>query len=254
MYREQYTPGHTANAVGFMAKRTLDSHGAFFLPALSNGMAVLDCGCGPGSITCDIAERFPGATVVGVDADESQILLAAENARIRGLLNVKFRVDSAYDLSFRSRSFDAVFSHALLEHLREPDRAAAEFHRVLRPGGVVGVCSPDWGGFLLSPPSTELTEAIDDYENLQTANGGDVHAGRKLSGLLESAGFENLAMYARYEVYESLAFIGEYLALQLERADMIAQASTLRRWAAKPNGMFAQAWVSCLGRKPVSGA
>ena len=254
MSTEQYTPGHTANAVGFMAKRMLESHGAFFIPALNDGMAILDCGCGPGSITCDIAERVPAGRVIGVDADESQVLLAAENARMRGLVNVEFRVANAYDLPFRAGSFDAVFSHALIEHLREPERAVAEFHRVLRPGCAVGVCSPDWGGFLLSPPSAELAEAVDDYESLQTANGGDVHAGRKLSGLLESAGFEDLAMHARYEVYESLEFIGEYLALQLEGAGRTAQALTLRRWTAAPNGMFAQAWVSCLGRKPASGA
>ena len=254
MDSERYTPGHTTNAVGFMAKRTLESHGAFFVPVINERMAILDCGCGPGSITCDIAERVPAGRAVGVDADESQVLVASENARARGLANVEFRVASVYDLPFASESFDAVFSHALLEHLGEPERAIAEFYRVLKPGGIVGVCSPDWGGFLLSPPSADLAEAVDEYKYLQIANGGDVYVGRKLSGLLANAGLEAIAMHARYEVYESLVFIGEYLALQLESAGRTSQASVLRRWANTPHGMFAQAWVSCLGQKPASHA
>ena len=75
--RERYTPGHTPNAVDFMSRRTLDSHGAFFMPLLTNGIVVLDCGSGPGTITCDIAQRIPRGRVVGVDKDAKQVSLAA---------------------------------------------------------------------------------------------------------------------------------------------------------------------------------
>lgn len=143
-----------------------------------------------------------------------------------------------------------VFSHALLEHLGEPARAVAEFSRVLRPGGVLAVCSPDWGGFLLAPPSDELAGAIAAYTSLQTRNGGDVCAGRKLPGLLSEAGCEDIQPLARYEIYESLELIGNYLALQLEGEGESTHASTLREWARCLYGMFAQAWVSCTGRKP----
>ena len=71
---------------------------------------------------------------------------------------------------------------------------------------------------------------------------------------MEEAGFEAIEMQARYEVYGSLEFIGEYLALQLEGAGDSRHAATLREWAFTPNGMFAQAWVSCTGRKPLSTA
>ena len=70
--------------------------------------------------------------------------------------------------------------------------------------------------------------------------------------LKEKAGFEAIAFQARYEVYGSLEFIGEYLALQLESAGESRCAAILRGWADTPNGMFAQAWVSCTGRKPLS--
>ena len=54
---DTYLPGHSRNATDFMARRSLDSHGDFFLPYLTTGHAVLDCGCGPGTITLGIAER-----------------------------------------------------------------------------------------------------------------------------------------------------------------------------------------------------
>ena len=247
---ERYTPGHTSNAVDFMAKRSLKSHGSFFIPHLKDGMKVLDCGCGPGIITCDIADRIPNGRIVGIDVDESQVALANQNAEARSIRNVEFRLASVYDLPFPSGSFDAVFSHAVLEHLRDPIKAVEEFHRLLRPGGVLGVCSPDWGGFLFAPPSNQLAAAVDAYKDLQISNGGDVYIGRKFSRLLERIGFEDIAMQARYEVYESLEFIGEYLALQLEDSGESIHASTLREWSASSSGMFAQAWVSCIGRKP----
>ena len=249
---ERYTPGHTSNTVDFMSKRSLESHGGFSIEFLSDGMTILDSGCGPGSITCDIAERIPNGSVVGIDADETQVMIARDFAKTRGVQNEEFRSASAYSMPFRSNSFDAVFSHALLEHLREPDSAIGEFLRVLKPGGILGVCSPDWGGFLLAPPSDQLAVAIDVYKNMQVANGGDVYVGRKLSTLLNQAGFEALEMRARYEVYDSLELIGEYLALQLEKSGETTHASTLREWSTDSNGMFAQAWVSCTGRKPVS--
>ena len=54
-----YTPGHTANAVTFMAQRRAATHAAFFLPQLKAGMRLLDCGCGPGTITLDLAQHLP---------------------------------------------------------------------------------------------------------------------------------------------------------------------------------------------------
>ena len=250
--QDQYTPGHTSNAVDFMSRRTLDSHGAFFIPLLTDGMSVLDCGSGPGTITCDIAGRIPLGRVVGVDNDRTQVRLATETAKNRDLLNVEFRLASAYELPFPAESFDAVFSHALLEHLGDPGRAISEFLRVLRPGGVVGLTSPDWGGFLISPPSEPLSAAIGGYEELLISNGGDPHVGRKLGLLLENAGLEAIAINARYEIYESLSTIGEYLALQLENVGETQHATTLREWASTASGMFAQAWVSCTARKPSS--
>lgn len=250
MTKEHYTPGHSRNATEFMAKRALQSHGQFFLPRLTRGCRVLDCGCGPGSITLGIAERIAPATVVGVDGGASQIECALAGAAAAGLRNTEFQVGDCYALPFPDASFDRVFSHALLEHLTDPARAIAELWRVLRPGGIIGVCSPDWGGFIiLAPPAPDLTRAVNAYKALQAANGGDVHVGRKLGQYLEDAAFADICMAARYECYPSLTFIGEYLALQLDQVGDSRSAKAFGVWSRTAHGLFAQCWVSCTARK-----
>jgi hypothetical protein len=42
MPADKYTPGHSQNATDFMSKRSVQSHGAFFLPHLEGGLSVLD--------------------------------------------------------------------------------------------------------------------------------------------------------------------------------------------------------------------
>ena len=178
-----------------------------------------------------------------------QIEKATAAAANAGASNAEFRTAGAYALPFDDAAFDRVFSHALLEHLAAPQRVMNEMVRVLKPGGHLGVCSPDWGGFVLAPPSDALAQAIDAYTTLQTHNGGDVYAGRKLGSHLQMAGCAEVHMSARYECYPSLAFIGEYLALQLEQAGDLPSATTLREWSQAEGGMFAQCWVSCTARK-----
>ena len=103
---------------------------------------------------------------------------------------------------------------------------------MLRPGRVIGICSPDWGGFILSPPSEPLSAALRAYEQLQRSNGGDPLAGRRLSTHLAAASFETIRTDARYERYLSTENIAHYLATQLEDAGQDQHAATLRTWGA----------------------
>lgn len=246
---ENYTVGYSDEAIQFMDRRTLDSHGEFFVPYLQPRMRVLDVGCGPGTISMGIAARIAPGELVGADMDSSQIELASRRARALGFTNARFEACSVYDLPFEANTFDAVFSHALFEHLSDPVRGAKECSRVLKPGGLIGVATPDWRGFIVEPAGPEIDAAVEAYKKLQVDNGGDVNMGGKLAGVLTQAGFVDAKMKSRYENYEPLTAIGELLATNLEHDRQHAHAAALRKWQRHPLGMFSQAWVSCVARK-----
>ncbi len=250
MNRESYTPGHSQNATEFMAQRTFESHGRFFAEHLDKSHHILDVGCGPGTITVGIAQRV--ASVHAVDSGESQIDIARKRADRECIQNIEFRTGSCYQLPYDDKSFDRVFSHALMEHLAQPLNALAEFRRVLKPGGILGVCSPDFGARLLVPLSPELDDAAEAYAALQKSNGGDLQIGRKLGSYVSEAGFDDVTLKARYECYPSPEIISEYLALQLEQAEMPQHASCFREWSKSSLGMFAHTWVSAVGTKPLT--
>lgn len=253
-----YTPGHGSNAVNFMRHRRAATHAAFALHLFKPGMAVLDCGCGPGSITLDLARLVRPGSVVGVDAQGEQFAEARAVAAGEDL-DLRFQEASVTALPFVDATFDAVFSHALFEHLSNPAAAAREVARVLKPGGFFAVRSPDWGGFLLYPYPPVVMQAILAYQKLQRAHGGDTQVGRKLPAILRAAGFARIEPSASYEIYDDPRRIAEYLAVQLDRGAEVTrmraedvetrEAIALRRWCADPDALFAQAWVEAVGWK-----
>src|ERR671932_675226 len=103
MNAESYTPGHTASASDFMARRSLQSHGEFFSSHLTPGVSVLDCGCGPGTITLGIARAVQPSPVTGVDFGASQIERATARATAEGVSNATFCVADCYDLPVRGQ-------------------------------------------------------------------------------------------------------------------------------------------------------
>jgi ubiquinone/menaquinone biosynthesis C-methylase UbiE len=203
-----------------------------------------------------LASRVAPGAVIGIDAEPSQVVESRNNAARQGLQNISSRVATVYELPFESGTFDVVFAHALFEHLAEPLRALSEIRRVLKPGGMVGLCSPDWGGFILAPPEKSMNAAVEFYKDLQIQNGGDPYVGRKLGQFLLDGGFSSVKTTARYECYDDLHLIAEYLAQRIEAVpvtdaftvDHQSQLSrALRQWATTPGGMFAQAWVEAVG-------
>jgi len=191
--------GYGPAATMIMGLRTAQSHAAFFLPHLKHGMNLLDCGCGPGTITLGLAEVVSPGQVVGTEIEESQVAVARENAASRSMSNARFEVASVYELPFDSDSFDAVFISAMLGNLREPVRGLREAYRVLKPGGVIGVKEFDHGGDLVYPLTPALAQFGELYLHLRTENGHDPEGGRKIGTHLLSAGFRDLIMSACYE-------------------------------------------------------
>ena len=214
MRTDQYTPGYSAPMVLLMAQRSAESHAGFFLPRLQPGWSVLDAGCGPGTITLGLARAVAPGCVIGIDVEGAQFEQARATARREGL-NVELREASVYELPFEDSRFDAIFSHALLEHLTDPQIAIAEFRRVLKPGGLIGLRAGDLGGLLIDADSEGPAQAFAGYIAQQRQDAKDPNVGRKLARLLRKGGFRVDRMNASYEVISDLlAKIGPSLAAQ----------------------------------------
>ena len=133
MLSNTYTPGYGAAIVNFMSQRTAETHAGFFLPQLEPGWRVLDAGCGPGTITLGLARKVAPGQVIGIDIEDSRFSDGQKQAQREGL-DLEFRRASVYELPFQDGSFDAAFSHALLEHLSDPGAAqSTEAWRFDRP-------------------------------------------------------------------------------------------------------------------------
>lgn len=244
MQSDTYTPGYSAPVLSWMEQRTAETHAGFFLPHLKPGWRVLDAGCGPGSITMGLARTVAPGLVIGIDIEDSQFANAPERAAREGL-NVEFRKASVYDLPFQDGSFDAIFSHAMLEHLSAPGAALLELRRVLKPGGLIGVRAGDLGGLLMDAASEGPAQAFAAYLEGQKSGSKDPNVGRKLGRLLRQAGFTVQRMTASYEVItETLLRIGPALAGQFAAPAYCSLQD-------KPGGLslfVALAWCEATGR------
>ncbi len=132
-----------------MVRRSAEKQAAFLLPYLQPGMSLLDCGCGPGSITLGLAQRIAPGTVVGVDFDPGEVERAQKLAAEQGVTNVQFKTGNVYELPFADGTFDACFSNALLDHLSDPIAALREMRRILKADGILGARTADRDGYLL---------------------------------------------------------------------------------------------------------
>lgn len=106
-----------------------------FFPA---GGQVLDAGCGTGGLILRLREGNPAWRFAGIDF----MPLACELARKRCGAGTDIREASITALPFADAGFDAVISADVVCQVENPETAAAEFFRVLRPGGLVVINVP----------------------------------------------------------------------------------------------------------------
>lgn len=110
-----YSVGYDAATTDFFRHRRAATHAAFFLPYVQPGMSLLDCGCGPGTITLDFASIVAPGEVVGVDVEPSQLRFAWAQPADRETSNTRFSLADLYALPFSDSTFDAAFLHGVLE-------------------------------------------------------------------------------------------------------------------------------------------
>src|SRR6185437_3835756 len=183
---EVYTHGHHESVLRSHKWRTAENSAAYLLPHLASDAKVLDVGCGPGTITTDLADRVPQGQVIGMDSAPE--IIEQAKATVGDRTNLDFVTGDVYALDYPDDTFDVVHAHQVLQHLGDPVRALREMRRVTKPGGLIAARDVDYGGMSWYPDSRVLDEWLQLYLAVARGNGGDPRAGRRLHVWARQAG------------------------------------------------------------------
>jgi SAM-dependent methyltransferase len=252
--QQRYTHGHHESVLRSHRWRTAENSAGYLLPHLVSGTSLLDLGCGPGTITVDLARAVAPGPVIGIDRSEDAVRAA------RGLLDpastVSFETGDLFSLRFGDDTFDVVHAHQVLQHLEDPVAALVEMARVCRPDGLIAVRDGDYESMAWYPEYPELGRWLDLYRRTARANGGEPDAGRRLVAWARAAGCTDIVASAsawcfatpedrrwwattwadRTTVTALAERIRELRLAEQDELDEIGRA--WRRWAEEPDGWF----------------
>ena len=264
---DTYTHGHHESVLRSHRWRTAENSCGYLLPHLQPGQRLLDVGCGPGTITVDLARRVAPGEVVGLDVADEVVAQAEAHRREEGIDNVRFATGDVYALDLPDASFDVVHAHQVLQHLTDPVRALGELRRVLKPGGLLAVRDSDYGTFTWAPADARLDRWLELYHQVTRRNGAEPDAGRHLLGWVQRADFvdvragsstwtfaddESRAWWCGLwadRVVES-AFAEQAQEYGFADRDELADLSTaFREWAGHGDGWFVLVHAEVLARR-----
>ena len=239
-----YTHGHHESVLRSHRWRTAENSCAYLLPHLRAGQSLLDVGCGPGTITADLAGRV--GSVLGVDPSASVI----DEAR-RDHPGVPFEVGDVYALE---GSWDVVHAHQVLQHVGDPVGALRRMAELATE--VVAARDSDYPAFVWTGGDERLHRWLELYLAVCRANGANPDAGRHLLRWATEAGLHDVTyststwtfatpderawwggLWADRAVKSS--FAEQAVAYGIATADELEDvADGWRTWAADPEGMI----------------
>jgi SAM-dependent methyltransferase len=253
----RYTHGHEEPVLRSHRWRTADNSAGHLVPLLEPGMQLLDVGCGPGTITMDLAALVgPTGRVTALERTEEVLVLPRAEATRRGTTNVDFAVGDVAALDLPDAGFDVVHAHQVLQHVDDPVRALREMRRVCRPGGIVAVRESDYGAFAWYPEVRELDRWLEVYVQVARSNDAEPDAGRRLLSWARAAGLQDVVAGSStwcYATPDDRAWWGGLWADRVTGSDLARQAvdrgvatageltaiaAGWRRWAEQDDGWF----------------
>lgn len=252
-----YTHGHHESVLRSHRWRTAANSAAYLLPHLAPGQSLLDVGCGPGTITLDLARAVAPGPVVGIDRVDEPLTAARADAAAQGLSSVAFRVGDVYALDIPDNSIDVVHAHQVLQHLSDPVAALVEMRRVCRPQGLVAARDADYAAMTWYPADERLERWLGLYSSVARSNSGEPNAGRRLRSWALAAGFSQVTCSASAWCYATIEERRWWASLWADRAtvssladqalergfaaenDLTDLAEGWRDWAARDDAWFA---------------
>lgn len=252
-----YTHGHHDSVLRAHRWRNATNSAGYLLSHLKPGMSLLDIGCGPGTITADLAALVAPGRVTALEINSEVLDLARQEAIARGHHTIDFVVANVNALQFPDETFDVVHAHQVLQHIPDPVAALREMRRVCKPGGLVAARDSDFATFTWFPEPLKLRRWLDLYRWAIRANGGEPEAGRRLLSWARSAGFTDVTATAStwcYTTPEERGWWGHTWADRTLHSDVARQlvasgeatmddlrqmAGAWRDWAANVDGWSA---------------
>ena len=260
---ERYLHGHHDSVLRSHRWRTAENSAAYLLDRLRPGLDLLDVGCGPATITAELAARVAPGRVLGIDA--SAEVVAEASAAHPGL---DLRVADLMALPLEAASFDVVHAHQVLQHVADPVGALREAARVLRPGGIVAARDSIYASKAWAPDDPLLVRWNELYHQVARRDGGEPDAGRYLLAWTAAAGFVDATyttstwtfaddatrawwggLWAERVVASSFATHALEYGLS-DRAELEAIADAFRRWSAAPGSVFVVVHGEVVAHRP----
>ena len=249
------------------AGRTAANSAAYLVPHLRAGQRLLDVGCGPGTLTLDLARRVAPGPTTGLD-NAAEVVAAA--TALAGddapELDVEFRTGDVYALDQPDGAFDVVHAHQVLQHLTDPVAALRELRRVTAPGGLLAVRESDYGAFVWGPDDPWLDRWLELYHAVTTHNRAFADAGRHLPEWFAAAGIDDVEVSSSTWTFASPEDRAWWGGLWADRVvassfatqaveyglatpgDLAAMGQAFRRWADLDVGVFVLVHVEVLAR------
>lgn len=264
---DTYTHGHHESVLRSHRWRTAENSCGYLLPHLAPGQRLLDVGCGPGTITVDLARRVSPGEVFGIDVAAEVVAEAEAHRREENVANVRFATGDVYALDAPDGAFDVVHAHQVLQHLTDPVRALEELRRVLRPGGLLAVRDSDYGMFTWAPSDHRLERWLELYHRVTRHNAAEPDAGRFLLGWVQRAGFADVVAGSSTWTFADAesrawwcglwadrivksAFAEQAVAYGLaDEAELIELSQAFQQWANHDDGWFVLVHGEVLARR-----
>lgn len=220
---------HQAEAIWPQEQPLFDRYG------LSGELRILDLGCGTGEITRRLAQRYPQATLLGIDILESNLAVARRDSTAFGE-QIAYQTGDAFALAHADASFDLVVCRHMSQAVPDFPHVLAEITRVLKPGGWLHLLSEDYG--MLHMPVVARGSELFDPDRFWNQNaiaflqgvGCDGRVGRHSPSLLEAAGYRDIAM--------------DYITVDTLRVPRATFADIMRAW----RDGFAESLAEASGR------
>ena len=166
-----------------------------------SGQRILDVGCGTGTAEMKLSRlHVSQMNVVAVDVLVERVVQARATAQAHNM-RVSLAAADACALPFGDASFDSAFCVAVLQHIREVERAVGELARVTRPGGRVVAVEPDNARRYFYSSSEAGRRAYESagrfFATLAQARGdaSETEVGPMLPGLFAQSGLEPIRVH-----------------------------------------------------------